>query len=83
MEDKLKKELLKKNKEFSSRGFRVLAYAAKDIAPKNKKDYDKTLEKADYTYYGLIILYDPPRPEVHQAVAECHQAGHTWISAGG
>lgn len=72
---KLKKDLLKKNKEFSSRGFRVLAYAKKDVALKNKKDYDTILEKPDYTYYGLIILYDPPRPEVHQAVAECHQAG--------
>jgi sodium/potassium-transporting ATPase subunit alpha len=41
---KLKKEILSKNKEFSSRGFRVLAYAAKDINVKNKKQYDTILE---------------------------------------
>jgi P-type E1-E2 ATPase len=24
---------------------------------------------------GLIALYDPPRPEVPEAIRQCHQAG--------
>ncbi|MFW6230424.1 MAG: cation-translocating P-type ATPase [Nanoarchaeota archaeon] len=75
MTPKLKKEILQKNKEFSSKGFRVLAYAAKDISSKSKAQYEKDLEKGDYVYYGLIILYDPPRPEVKEAVRQCHEAG--------
>jgi Ca2+-transporting ATPase len=27
------------------------------------------------TFVGLIAMFDPPRPEVPQAIAQCHQAG--------
>lgn len=62
------------NDEYSSKGYRVLAFATKNIT-KLKKLTEKSLEEPDYTFYGLIIMQDPPRPEVKDAVAQCQTAG--------
>ncbi len=29
----------------------------------------------DLTFIGLVAMFDPPRPEVPEAIAQCHQAG--------
>ncbi len=36
---------------------------------------EKTLEKNDYIFLGLIALQDPPRQEVKDAVKQCYLAG--------
>lgn len=55
-------------------GQRVLAFAVKQVAPKNT-----VLEHADVegslTLLGLVGMIDPPRGEAMAAVAECHTAG--------
>ena len=62
----LKKKILKTNEEFASQGYRVLALAY--------KEFTKPLESS-LIFIGLTILSDPPRPEVKEAIEECHSAG--------
>ncbi|MEU2609558.1 cation-translocating P-type ATPase [Streptomyces albus] len=55
-------------------GLRVLAVATRKIdrdeAPSRREDAERDLE-----LLGLVGLYDPPRPEVSDAVLRCHRAG--------
>ncbi len=67
-----KKDILRQNDKYSRQGFRVLGCALKDIAPSRRKNES---EGSDYCFYGLVIMQDPPRAEVPEAVSLCHQAG--------
>ena len=59
------------NKELSSQGLRVLAFAYKEF-DENK---EITLEDEDgFTFLGLISMIDPPREESKAAVADCIRA---------
>lgn len=59
------------NKELSSQGLRVLAFAYKEF-DENK---ELTLEDEDgFTFLGLISMIDPPREESKTAVADCIKA---------
>lgn len=55
-------------------GLRVLAVATRTLhgtdLPSRREDVERDLE-----LLGLVGLYDPPRPEVADAVSRCHQAG--------
>ena len=53
-------------------GLRVLAVATRQVAdvPTRREDAER-----DLRLIGLVGLYDPPRPEVAEAVRRCHQAG--------
>ncbi|MFI9297130.1 cation-translocating P-type ATPase [Streptomyces gardneri] len=56
-------------------GMRVLAVAVRDVPsgadlPSRRQDAESGL-----TLLGLVGLYDPPRPEVAEAVRRCHEAG--------
>ncbi len=64
----MKKEILKKNEEFSSQALRVLGFAFKDSL---KEDY----QEKNLIWTGLQAMIDPPRKEVKQAIKECHTAG--------
>ncbi len=66
MDKKMREEILKKNRELASRGFRILALAY--------KEYEKPLEK-NLIFIGLVSLSDPPRNEANEAIKECHTAG--------
>nr|WP_238530483.1 cation-transporting P-type ATPase [Oscillochloris trichoides] len=55
-------------------GLRVLGVAQRDLASNCDLSSAAAIE-ADLTFLGLIAMYDPPRPEVAAAVAQCHQAG--------
>lgn len=66
-----KKEIEKKNIEFSQKGMRVLA-----VAYKNYKSYDLTIDDEDnLTFLGLVAMVDPPREQSESAVQECKEAG--------
>ncbi|GLX98564.1 cation-transporting P-type ATPase [Herbidospora sp. NBRC 101105] len=62
----------------AGRGLRVLAVAARDLGPgpepgqepRRRQDAER-----DLRLLGLVGLYDPPRPEVADAVRRCHTAG--------
>lgn len=64
--------MLKHNEDLSLKGYRVLALAYKDI--NNQIANEKNLEGDSYVLLGLVVLQDPPRPEVAQAVKECYEA---------
>ncbi len=62
------------NDDLAARGYRVIAVARRRLdsallsAPADQLEQDLTL-------VGLLGLYDPPRPEVPEAIRQCHQAG--------
>lgn len=61
--------------ELAHRGLRVLAVAVRDLpsgagVPKSRKEAEAGLR-----VIGLVGLYDPPRPQVADAVRRCHDAG--------
>lgn len=63
---KIEKNILEKNNEFAKKGFRILGLAY--------KEYKKPIEK-DLIFVGLVLLSDPPRKEVKEAIKECYSAG--------
>ena len=66
-----KREIEKKNIQFSQKGMRVLA-----VAYKNYKSYDLTIDVEDnLTFLGLAAMVDPPREQSESAVQECKEAG--------
>lgn len=68
-----KEAIIEKNDEMASKGLRILAVAVRPI--EKKKSYSATEVERDLVFIGLIAMIDPPRPEVKEAVAECHTAG--------
>ncbi len=62
----IKQAILEQNKILASRGYRILALAYKNFT----KPYEEEL-----IFVALILLSDPARPEVKQAIKECHEAG--------
>jgi len=58
-----------KNRQLASQGFRVLAFAEKAVSSIDDTPYD------NLHFLGLIALYDPPRADVADAIAQCKQAG--------
>ena len=57
---------------YADEGLRVLAVArrALDTVPSTREEAE-----ADLTLLGLVAMIDPPRAEVAEAVARCHEAG--------
>ena len=69
--DKDKTNINNTNRDLSSQGLRVLAFAYKEL-DENK---ELTLEDEDnFTFLGLISMIDPPREESKEAVSDCIKA---------
>ncbi len=62
------------NDDFSSRGYRVIAVAMRQGGDDLLTAASEALE-TNLVLVGLLALYDPPRPEVPEAIRQCHQAG--------
>ena len=65
------REIQATNSEMASRALRVLALAFRE-APSSSNG---VFVEENLALVGLVGLIDPPREEVKQSVAECHQAG--------
>ncbi len=65
------KELLDRLQGMASQGLRViaLAYRELDAAP------GEEIPETELVFAGFMGLLDPPRPEVPQALKDCHSAG--------
>jgi magnesium-transporting ATPase (P-type) len=59
---------------YAADGLRVLAVAERAVAP-DAADETRDLMERDLVLLGAVALIDPPRPEVADAVADCHTAG--------
>ena len=60
--------------EYASRGLRVLGVAERRLAAAAVPDRREEVER-NLCFVGLTAMFDPPRPDVADAVARCHTAG--------
>jgi Ca2+-transporting ATPase len=67
-------EVTAANDALAGQGYRVLGLAARkgeqDLIDLRSQELEHHL-----TFIGLVAMFDPPRPEVPEAIAQCHQAG--------
>jgi Ca2+-transporting ATPase len=67
-------EILNITRQFAAEGLRVLAMARKNV-PSDITDIMHVHVESDLQFVGLQGMYDPPRPEVEEAVRQCRNAG--------
>lgn len=70
--------LLKQADSMASEGYRVLAFACREISSSPSNIEETDLEQ-DLQLLGLVALIDPPREEAAQAVEDCINAGITPV----
>jgi len=81
MDDDLRKRIMDANDGYAADGLRVLALAYRPLRaddesiPRSMSDYTPDNIECELTFVGLLVMQDPPRPEVADAVAECRRAG--------
>lgn len=67
-------EVVAANDGLAQQGFRVLGVATRrgdsEMLTMRSQDLEQNL-----TFVGLVAMFDPPRPEVKDAIAQCHSAG--------
>ena len=66
-------KILGKSRRLASEGYRVLALAERRVPRGAAVEADEPYH--DLEFLGLIVLEDPPRADVADAVAECTDAG--------
>jgi Ca2+-transporting ATPase len=67
-------EVIAANDDLARQGFRVLGLAARRLEEQLQTLPAQDLEQ-DLIFLGLIAMFDPPRSEVPEAIAQCHRAG--------
>lgn len=77
LDEQWRNEVLKNMEALASQGLRVLALASKEWNDpvEDWGNHPRSDVEKDMTLYGLVGLYDPPRPETAGAVKDCHRAG--------
>jgi calcium-translocating P-type ATPase len=75
LDEVLRAAVLERMERYAATGLRVLAVARRELdaavaAPEGREEAEREL-----TLLGLVALFDPPRPEVADAVTRCHEAG--------
>ncbi len=74
LSEDLQVQVMAANDDYARAGLRVLAVATRTL-PQGFADFTPEALEQDLTFLGLVAMYDPPRPEVSEAVQKCHQAG--------
>jgi Ca2+-transporting ATPase len=69
LEDKERQEWLERTTSLAGEGLRLLAIADKRVDNTEAEPY------TDLRFLGLVGLFDPPREDVREAIAECKGAG--------
>ena len=70
-----RREVLAALERYASQGLRVLAVARHRLPQGVPPPERREEAERDLCLLGLVALFDPPRPEVAEAVARCHRAG--------
>ncbi|WP_205759898.1 HAD-IC family P-type ATPase [Arthrobacter sp. PAMC25564] len=60
---------------WAEKGLRILAIAERELTSQEDAGLPREKAERDLTHLGLVAMFDPPRPEVPDAVARCHTAG--------
>ncbi len=79
MNDDWRQMIMEANDKYARNGLRVLAVSSRALTqdlnlPAQMSAYTPELIETSMTFHGLIIMADPPRPEVADAVEICHKA---------
>jgi calcium-translocating P-type ATPase len=61
-------------KDYANQGQRVLALALRAL-PRATEPPTRDEAERELCFVGLVTMFDPPRPEVAEAVGHCHTAG--------
>jgi calcium-translocating P-type ATPase len=61
--------------ELAEQGLRVIGVADRELEGNEGAPERREQAEHDLCFLGLLAMLDPPRPEVADAVARCHQAG--------
>ena len=61
--------------EHAARGLRLLAVAYRELPILEPVPTHREAAERELTLIGIVAMFDPPRPEVAEAVARCHTAG--------
>lgn len=69
-----KKEILQTASTFAKEGLRVLAFAYKEVPPDTEEIVHRDVD-LNLVFSGLQGMFDPPRPEVIDAIEGCKKAG--------
>ena len=72
--DDVRRAVLADHDRLAAEGLRILAVARRRLADDVRGAGASTVER-QLTLLGLVALWDPPRPEVKEAVALCRRAG--------
>jgi magnesium-transporting ATPase (P-type) len=80
MTEEMSKQIMEANDGYARNGLRVLAVAYRllhkdDDIPTALSAYTPEIIEKDLVFVGLVVMADPPRPEVADAVEECRRAG--------
>ncbi|SHO44557.1 cation-translocating P-type ATPase [Anaerocolumna xylanovorans] len=80
MTEEMRSRIMEANDRYAREGLRVLAVAYRllrkeDNLPKAMSAYTPDIIEQNLVFIGLIVMADPPRPEVAAAVEECRRAG--------
>ncbi|HWP22424.1 MAG TPA: cation-transporting P-type ATPase [Candidatus Cryosericum sp.] len=72
-------EIMAVNDRYARNGLRVIAVACRYLSkemnlPASLSAYTPELIEQEMTFLGLVVMADPPRPEVADAVRLCHRA---------
>ena len=74
LDEALRMEILRENKQMADRALRVLAAAKRTLAAEPEQYTTEALE-CELCFVGLVGMIDPVRPEVKPAIDECRSAG--------
>ena len=74
LDDERRRAMLTDHDRLAADGLRILAVAERTLAEPPRYPSPSAVER-DLTLLGLVALWDPPRPEVPEAIALCQRAG--------
>ncbi|MGL4662080.1 MAG: cation-translocating P-type ATPase [Culicoidibacterales bacterium] len=78
MDEQVREKIMTMNDEYAKKGLRVLAVSYRLLdtieLPSSLVEYTPELIEEDMVFIGLVVMADPPRIEVAEAVKKCHEA---------
>jgi calcium-translocating P-type ATPase len=75
LDDPARAEVLEVLERWAAQGLRVLAVARRRLPDGTPPPDTREDAEHDLCLLGLVGLFDPPRPDVAEAVERCHRAG--------